>query len=62
MASARRAASGGGSPVTPARTAHALHKLWPASQLRIVPDAGHATNEPGICAALVSASDELRPL
>ncbi len=48
--------------VTPARTAHALHKLWPASQLRIVPDAGHATNEPGICAALVSASDELRPL
>jgi proline iminopeptidase len=37
-----------------------LHKLWPASQLRIVPDAGHATSEPGICAALVLATDEMR--
>jgi proline iminopeptidase len=45
--------------VTPARTAHALHKLWPGSQLRIVDDAGHATSEPGVLAALVAATDEL---
>ena len=48
--------------VTPARTAHALHEIWPASQLRIAPDAGHATSEPGICAGLVAATDEMRTL
>ena len=48
--------------VTPARTAHALHRIWPASQLRVVPDAGHATSEPGICAGLVAATDEMRAL
>jgi len=48
--------------VTPARTAHALHQIWPASQLRIVADAGHATSEPGVCAALIAATDEMRAL
>jgi proline iminopeptidase len=48
--------------VTPARTAHALHRIWPASQLRVAPDAGHATSEPGICAGLVAATDEMRAL
>ena len=43
--------------VTPPVTAWELHEAWPASQLEIVPDAGHATVEPGIQRALVQAMD-----
>ena len=46
--------------VTPPRTAFDLKQLWPASVLNIVPDAGHATSEPGILAALVEATDRMR--
>ncbi len=46
--------------VTPARTAFALKQAWPNADLRIVPDAGHATSEPGVLAALIMASDEMR--
>lgn len=42
--------------VTPPVTAHELHRLWPASKLEIVPDAGHATVEPGVLSALVAAT------
>lgn len=48
--------------VTPVRSAWELAKEWPGADLRIVPDAGHATSEPGILAALVAATDELRRL
>lgn len=48
--------------VTPVRNAWDLAKAWPGSDLRIVPDAGHATSEPGILAALVAATDEMRRL
>ncbi|MDT2019485.1 prolyl aminopeptidase [Methylocella sp. CPCC 101449] len=48
--------------VTPPRTALELHKAWPKSLLHIVPDAGHATSEPGILAALVEATDSFRSL
>jgi proline iminopeptidase len=42
---------------TPARTAWDLSKAWPKASLQIVPDAGHAYNEPGILQALIAATD-----
>lgn len=43
--------------VTPMATAWSLHKAWPAAELKIIQDAGHAASEPGIIDALVSATD-----
>jgi proline iminopeptidase len=45
--------------VTPLSSAWALTKAWPKAQLRIVPDAGHSSLEPGIVSELVKASDML---
>jgi proline iminopeptidase len=45
--------------ICPADGAWALHKRWPDAELRIVPEAGHAATEPGICSALVEASVEM---
>jgi proline iminopeptidase len=45
--------------VTPLDSAWKLHKAWPKSQLRIVPDAGHSSLEPGIISELIKASDWL---
>jgi proline iminopeptidase len=42
---------------TPAATAWALHRAWAAADLVMVPDAGHAFDEPGILAALIAATD-----
>ncbi|MFZ4893551.1 prolyl aminopeptidase [Plantibacter sp. Mn2098] len=42
---------------TPAFTAWDLHKAWPEAELTIVPDAGHAFDEPGILSALIDATD-----
>ena len=42
--------------VTPPVTAWELHEAWPGSMLEIVPDAGHATVEPGVQRALVRAT------
>nr|WP_168736293.1 prolyl aminopeptidase [Burkholderia sp. Tr-862] len=42
---------------TPARTAWDLAKAWPDATFEIVPDAGHAYNEPGILKALLAATD-----
>jgi proline iminopeptidase len=44
---------------TPFRNAWELHKAWPRSELRLVPDAGHAMTEPGIVHELVSATRRL---
>ena len=44
--------------VTPVQSAWALHEAWPGSQLRIVPDAGHAMTEPGIVHELVAATEQ----
>ena len=41
--------------VTPARTAWDLHRAWPGSELRIIPDAGHAADEPGIASGIAEA-------
>ncbi|HEY7748056.1 MAG TPA: prolyl aminopeptidase [Aestuariivirgaceae bacterium] len=46
--------------VTPVRNAIELHREWPQATLRIVPDAGHATTEPGIVHELITATDKFR--
>jgi len=38
---------------TPVRTAWDLHRAWPQADFHIVPDAGHAFDEPGILALLL---------
>ena len=47
--------------VCPAKSAWELHRAWPESSLRIVPDAGHSAGEPGIVHELVTATDVFRP-
>jgi proline iminopeptidase len=42
--------------VTPPQTAFELAARWPEANFRIVPNAGHATAEPGITSALVEAT------
>ncbi|AOB29710.1 proline iminopeptidase [Bordetella sp. H567] len=42
---------------TPVRTAWDLHRAWPQARLHIVPDAGHAFDEPGILAHLLEATN-----
>lgn len=42
---------------TPARTAWELHKAWPQAAFHLVPDAGHAFDEPGILARLIEATN-----
>jgi proline iminopeptidase, Neisseria-type subfamily len=46
----------------PVEGALELAAAWPAAQLVIVPDAGHAATEPGIRRALVAATDRFRNL
>ena len=43
--------------VTPISGAWSLHRAWPEAKLDIVPDAGHASSEPGIVDSLVRATD-----
>lgn len=43
--------------VCPMRSAWDLHRAWPAAQLHIVDDAGHASFEPGIRHHLIEATD-----
>lgn len=43
--------------ICPVENAWQLHRAWPASELKIVPDAGHSAAEPGIRSALVEATD-----
>ncbi|MBL4872098.1 MAG: prolyl aminopeptidase [Rhodobacteraceae bacterium] len=44
--------------ICPPHTAHALHKLWPKSKLRLV-KAGHAMSEPAIANELVGIMNEM---
>jgi proline iminopeptidase len=46
--------------VCPVVTAWELCRAWPEAELVIVPDAGHASYEPGIASALVAATDRYR--
>ncbi|MDB5764183.1 MAG: proline iminopeptidase [Herminiimonas sp.] len=43
--------------VTPPATAWDLHRAWPQTDLQMVPDAGHASTEPGNLRRLVMATD-----
>lgn len=43
--------------VTPASGAWALHRAWPEAHFEMIPDAGHASTEPGIIDSLVRATD-----
>ncbi|MCG7632530.1 prolyl aminopeptidase [Gordonia McavH-238-E] len=43
--------------VCPTRSAWDLHRAWPAADLHIVADAGHASYEPGIRHHLIEATD-----
>lgn len=45
--------------VCPPRTAWELSRAWTEAELEIVPDAGHASSEPGIVDALLRATDKL---
>ncbi|AAT89867.1 proline iminopeptidase [Leifsonia xyli subsp. xyli] len=42
---------------TPPMTAWALHRAWPQAEFRMIPDAGHAFDEPGVLDALIEATD-----
>jgi len=42
---------------TPAVTAWDLHRAWPEAEFVLVPDAGHAFDEPGTLSALIDATD-----
>ena len=46
--------------VCPPESAWALHRAWPAAEIRIVKDAGHSAFEPGNIDALVRATDSFR--
>jgi len=46
--------------VCPMTTAWELHKVWPESELVVVPDAGHSCTEPGITSELVKAADKFK--
>ena len=47
---------------TPMKTAWDLHRAWPQATFHIVPDAGHAFNEPGILHHLIDATDRFATL
>jgi len=45
--------------VCPVDQAWALHRAWPQSELKIIPNAGHAASEPGIMRALLDATNAM---
>lgn len=47
--------------VCPAKSAWDLHRAWPEAELIMVPDAGHAALEPGVCHAMIEATDRYAP-
>jgi proline iminopeptidase len=48
--------------VCPPASATDLARAWPGATFQIIPDAGHSAMEPGIRAALVTATDHFRRL
>jgi proline iminopeptidase len=46
--------------VCPIISADNLHRAWPEAEYVIVPDAGHAAWEPGICRQLVAACEKFK--
>jgi proline iminopeptidase len=46
--------------ICPPLSAHRLHRAWPGSRMRMVPDAGHGALETGIARALVGATEQFK--
>lgn len=46
--------------ICPYKTSWELHRSWPGSKLVTVPDAGHASDEPGILNALIEATESFK--
>jgi len=46
--------------ICPITTANKLHRMWPESDLKIIPNAGHSASEPGIHRALVAAAQRFQ--
>ena len=46
--------------VCPTMSAWELHRAFPESELKVIPDAGHSAYEPGIVDALIEATDRFR--
>jgi proline iminopeptidase len=45
--------------ICPPQAAYSIAQVWPASELKMVRNAGHTLSEPGITAALVDAMDRI---
>ncbi len=48
--------------VCPARSAWDLHRAWPETNLKIIPNAGHAAGESGIRSALIEATENFKKI
>jgi proline iminopeptidase len=46
--------------VCPVKNAFDLHRVWPEAELKIIADAGHAVDEPGILRELVRAVEKFK--
>ena len=46
--------------VCPVKNAFDLHAVWPEAEMHVIPDAGHAVDEPGILQALVRATEQFK--
>ncbi len=48
--------------ITPLKTAHDVHKLWPEADYVVVPDGGHSELDPAIRDRLIAATDNARSI
>ncbi len=46
--------------VCPVKNAFDLHAVWPEAELKVIPDAGHAVDEPGILRELLAATEKFK--
>jgi proline iminopeptidase len=46
--------------VCPVKNAFDLHAAWPEAELNVIPDAGHAFDEPGTLRALMAAVEKFK--
>ncbi len=48
--------------ICPISTADELHRSWPGSKIKIIPDAGHSAMDPGVREALVQATESFKEI
>lgn len=51
---------GGYDMIATPNSAYRLHKAWPGSVLKLIPDAGHSPTETGIVSALIEATEQFK--